>query len=79
MSAAARSSPSASMPLPSARANKGYNVTVIQGDHQNEPDVGMGLARQWFDNGADPLIDVPNSAVALAIAGVAAPAPPRRC
>ncbi len=51
---------------------KGYDVTVIKGDHQNKPDVGAGLARQWFDSGVDMLIDVPNSAVALAIAGVAA-------
>lgn len=51
---------------------KGYDVTVIKGDHQNKPDVGAGLARQWFDSGVDLLIDVPNSAVALAIAGVAA-------
>jgi branched-chain amino acid transport system substrate-binding protein len=53
-------------------AAKGYDVTVIQGDHQNKPDVGAGLARKWFDSGVDMLIDVPNSAVALAIAGVAA-------
>jgi branched-chain amino acid transport system substrate-binding protein len=53
-------------------ASKGYNVKVIKGDHQNKPDVGAGLARQWFDSGVDLLIDVPNSAVALAIAGVAA-------
>jgi branched-chain amino acid transport system substrate-binding protein len=53
-------------------ANKGYDVTVIQGDHQNKPDIGAGLARQWFDQGVDLLIDVPNSAVGLAIAGVAA-------
>jgi branched-chain amino acid transport system substrate-binding protein len=52
-------------------ANKGYEVNVIKGDHQNNPDVGAGLARQWFDSGVDLLIDVPNSAVALAIAGVA--------
>jgi branched-chain amino acid transport system substrate-binding protein len=51
---------------------KGYDVTVIQGDHQNKPDIGAGLARQWFDQGVDLLIDVPNSAVGLAIAGVAA-------
>ena len=51
---------------------KGYDVTVIKGDHQNKPDIGAGLARQWFDSGVDMLIDVPNSAVALAIAGVAA-------
>ena len=53
-------------------AAKGYDVKVIQGDHQNKPDVGAGLARQWFDNGVDMLIDVPNSAVGLAIASVAA-------
>jgi branched-chain amino acid transport system substrate-binding protein len=53
-------------------AAKGYDVKIIQGDHQNKPDVGAGLARQWFDNGVDMLIDVPNSAVGLAIAGVAA-------
>ena len=53
-------------------ADKGYDVTVIKGDHQNKPDIGAGLARQWFDGGVDMLIDVPNSAVALAIAGVAA-------
>ncbi len=52
-------------------AAKGYDVTVIKGDHQNKADVGAGLARQWFDSGVDLLIDVPNSAVALAIAGVA--------
>jgi branched-chain amino acid transport system substrate-binding protein len=50
---------------------KGYDVTVIKGDHQNKPDIGAGLARQWFDSGVDLLIDVPNSAVGLAIAGVA--------
>jgi branched-chain amino acid transport system substrate-binding protein len=53
-------------------AAKGYDIKVIQGDHQNKPDVGAGLARQWFDNGVDMLIDVPNSAVGLAIASVAA-------
>ena len=53
-------------------AAKGYDIRVIQGDHQNKPDVGAGLARQWFDNGVDMLIDVPNSAVGLAIANVAA-------
>jgi branched-chain amino acid transport system substrate-binding protein len=52
--------------------NKGYNIEVLQGDHQNKPDVGAGLARQWYDQGVDLIIDVPNSAVGLAIAGVAA-------
>ncbi len=52
-------------------AAKGYDVTVIKGDHQNKPDIGAGLARQWYDSGVDLIIDVPNSAVGLAIAGVA--------
>ncbi|MHB1304218.1 MAG: ABC transporter substrate-binding protein [Acidiphilium sp.] len=50
---------------------KGYDVTVVKGDHQNKPDVGAGLARQFYDQGADMVIDVPNTAVALAIQGVA--------
>ena len=50
---------------------KGYDIEVLQGDHQNKPDVGAGLARQWYDQGVDLIIDVPNSAVALAIAGIA--------
>jgi branched-chain amino acid transport system substrate-binding protein len=52
-------------------AGKGYDIKIIKGDHQNRPDIGAGLARQWYDSGVDLVIDVPNSAVALAIAGVA--------
>ena len=52
-------------------ADHGFKVEVISGDHQNKPDVGAGLARQWFDRDAvDMIVDVPNSAVALAVAGV---------
>ena len=50
----------------------GLRVEVIQGDHQNKPDLGAGIARQWFDQGGvDAIIDVPNSAVGLAVAEVA--------
>lgn len=53
-------------------AAKGMTVEVVQADHQNKPDVGAGIARQWFDrDGVDVILDVPNSGVALAIAGVA--------
>ncbi len=53
-------------------AAKGMKVEVVQADHQNKPDVGAGIARQWFDrDGVDVILDVPNSGVALAIAGVA--------
>ncbi len=49
-------------------AARGWNVEVVVGDHQNRPDVGVTLARQWIDrDGVDVIIDVPNSGVALAV------------
>jgi branched-chain amino acid transport system substrate-binding protein len=51
---------------------KGMKVEVISADHQNKPDVGAGIARQWFDvDGVDLIVEVANSGVALAVAGVA--------
>jgi branched-chain amino acid transport system substrate-binding protein len=44
---------------------------VIFADHQNKPDVGSNIAREWYERqGVDVVIDVPNSAVALAVAEV---------
>jgi len=46
-------------------------VEVISADHQNKPDVGAGIARRWFDvEGVDMVIDLPNSAVALAVSDI---------
>jgi branched-chain amino acid transport system substrate-binding protein len=46
----------------------GFRVEVIAADHQQKPDVGAGIARQWFDrDGVDAIADVNNSAVALAV------------
>jgi branched-chain amino acid transport system substrate-binding protein len=51
---------------------KGFNVEVLSADHQNKPDVGVGVARQWYDrDGVDLIVEVANSAVGLAVAGVA--------
>ena len=51
---------------------RGINVEVVQADHQNRPDVGSTVARQWFDrDGVDMIIDVPTSSVALAVSGIA--------
>ena len=48
--------------------DKGFKVEVISADHQNKPDVGAGIARQWFDTeGVDAIVDVPTSSVALAV------------
>ncbi len=50
----------------------GVPVEIIFADHQNKPDVGAGVARNWFDNeNVDVVMDLPNSAVALAVLGVA--------
>ena len=43
-------------------------VELMSGDHQNKPDIGAGIARRWLDvEGVDMIIDLPNSAVALAV------------
>jgi branched-chain amino acid transport system substrate-binding protein len=44
------------------------NVDIISADHQNKPDIGANIARQWFDTqNVDVIVDVPNSGVALAV------------
>lgn len=49
-----------------------FKVELVSADHQNKPDVGSGIARQWFDTGGVDLItDVINSGVALAVSAVA--------
>ena len=46
----------------------GFNVEVIAADHQNKPDVGSNIARQWIDrDGVDMILDVPTSSVGLAV------------
>jgi branched-chain amino acid transport system substrate-binding protein len=52
--------------------SKGFNVEILVADHLNKPDVGVTTARQWFDrDGVDVIVEVANSGVALAVAGVA--------
>ncbi len=53
-------------------AAKGMKVEIISADHQNKADVGSNLANSWFDvDKVDMIIDIPNSAVALAVSEVA--------
>ena len=55
----------------SGLAAKGWKIDVISGDHQNKPDIGTAIARQWFDvDKVDVIVDVPNSGVALAVNNV---------
>ena len=49
-------------------AAKGLKVEIVFADHQNKADVGSQIARQWYDaEKVDAIVDVPNSAVALAV------------
>jgi branched-chain amino acid transport system substrate-binding protein len=49
-------------------AGKGIRAEVVFADHQNKADVGANVARQWYDrDGVDVILDVANSAVALAV------------
>src|SRR5438132_13126849 len=46
-------------------------VELISADHQNKPDIGANIARQWFDvDHVDAILDVPTSSVALAITDI---------
>lgn len=49
-------------------AKKGMKVEVVVADHQNKPEVGSNIARQWYDvDKVDVIVDVPTSSVALAV------------
>jgi branched-chain amino acid transport system substrate-binding protein len=50
---------------------KGKPVQVVSADHQNKPDVGVSIARNWYDNEkVDAIFDVPTSSVALPISAL---------
>jgi branched-chain amino acid transport system substrate-binding protein len=50
---------------------KGKPIEVIAADHQNKPDIGVAIARNWYDNDAvDAIFDVPTSSVALPISAL---------
>ena len=49
-------------------AAKGMKVEIVFADHQNKPDVGSSITRQWYDvDKVDVIVDVPTSSVALAV------------
>ncbi|MGU3383040.1 ABC transporter substrate-binding protein [Methylobacterium sp. D53M] len=49
----------------------GLKVEIVSADHQNKPDVGAAIARQWYDRDAvDMITDGVTSSVALAISQV---------
>jgi branched-chain amino acid transport system substrate-binding protein len=53
-------------------AAKGLKVEILSADHQNKPDVGSNIARQWYDvDKVDLILDVPTSSVVLAVNQIA--------
>ena len=43
-------------------------IEVIFADHQNKPDIGSNVARQWYEvDHVGAIVDVPTSSVALAV------------
>jgi branched-chain amino acid transport system substrate-binding protein len=54
----------------------GKPVEIIFADHQNKADIGMAVARRWFEAAAvDMAMGFDNSAVALAVEQLAATSP----
>jgi branched-chain amino acid transport system substrate-binding protein len=50
---------------------KGKKIEVIGADHQNKPDVGVSIVRNWYENEhVDAIADVPTSSVALAVSTI---------
>jgi branched-chain amino acid transport system substrate-binding protein len=50
---------------------KGMKVEIVVADHQNKPEVGSSIARQWYDvDKVDAIVDVPTSSVALAVSQI---------
>ena len=53
-------------------ATKGMKVEIVFADHQNKADIGSNIATSWIDRDkVDAVVDVPNSAIALAVSEVA--------
>jgi branched-chain amino acid transport system substrate-binding protein len=50
----------------------GKPIEVVSADHQNKADVGLEIARRWFDvDHVDAIFDISNSGVALSVVNLA--------
>ncbi|GGA63165.1 ABC transporter substrate-binding protein [Nitratireductor aestuarii] len=46
----------------------GKKIEIISADHQNKPEVGLSIARQWIEQeNVDAIVDMANSAIALGV------------
>src|SRR3954462_1792753 len=52
-------------------AAKGMKVEILGADHQNKPDIGSNVVRQWIDvDKVDVVVDVSTSSVALSVSDI---------
>ncbi|MCY1254215.1 urea ABC transporter, urea binding protein [compost metagenome] len=50
----------------------GKKIEIISADHQNKPDIGISIARKWFDaDNVDAIADLTNSAIAIGVQNLA--------
>jgi branched-chain amino acid transport system substrate-binding protein len=50
----------------------GKKIELLVADHQNKVDIGMAVAREWYDaRGVEVIFDITNSGVALALQDLA--------
>jgi|SRR5579863_199039 len=50
----------------------GRKIQLLVADHQNKVDVGLAIAREWYETrGVDAIFDITNSGVALALQDLA--------
>ena len=50
----------------------GKPIELLVADHQNKVDIGLNIARQWYDEkGVEAIFDITNSGVALALVDLA--------
>src|ERR1700709_1992204 len=56
----------------SGLAAKGWKIDLISADHQNKPDIGTNIGKQWIDvEKVDVFVDLASSGVGLAVANLA--------
>ena len=52
-------------------ASKGISIEILDADHQNKPDLGSSIVREWIDQqDVDVISDLPGSAIALAVSDI---------
>ena len=51
----------------------GRRIEIITADTQNKPDIASAIARRWYDDGVDAIIDLPVTPIAAAVAPSATP------